>query len=100
MLAVGDLHVLDVARGLGIDFGIAEMTNALTRLGFNASASRLSMLWTLPRIALRFGVRTPAGLDDAHVNEMLAAIRRFGERADVGLFWGSAERYRVSPAKA
>jgi hypothetical protein len=58
------------------------------------------MQWSLSRIALHTGIRTPSALGAHHLDELLAAIRGLGTRPDIGLFWASAERYRTSPAKA
>lgn len=90
----------DVARPLGIDLGIDRLAEEGRRLGFNAAAARQAMLWTVGRIALHTGVRDPAQLSAGHVDELLAAVRGFGERPDITGFYGSPERYRVSPSRA
>jgi integrase len=36
----------------------------------------------------------------AHIEELLQAVRQFGERPDIADFYGSTERYRESPSKA
>ena len=100
LLAIGDLRIMDVARPLGIDLGIDALSCEASRLGFHPGSARLAMHWAVGRIALHTGLRDPAALRAEHVEELLAAVRRFGERADVGAFYGSAERYRVSPSKA
>ena len=58
------------------------------------------MLWTLGRIALHTGIRDPAELRTEHVDELLAAVRGFGERPEVAEFYGSPALYRVSPSRA
>lgn len=100
LLAIGHLHVLDVARPLGIDLGIDELSAQGSRLGLHPRSAKLAMQWAIGRIALHAGIRDPADLRVEHIDDLLAAIRRFGERDDVGNFYGSAERYRVSPSKA
>lgn len=100
LLALGDLRLGDVARPLGIDLGIDRLAEEGRRLGFHPASAHLAMQWTLGRIALHTGIRDPAQLRAEHVDELLAAVRSFGERPDVAEFYGSAARYRVSPSKA
>lgn len=100
LLALGDLRLADVAQPLGIDLGIDRLAEEARRLGFHPVSAHLSMQWTLGRIALHTGIRDPAYLRAEHVDELLAAVRGFGERPDVAEFYSSAARYRVSPSKA
>jgi len=100
LLAIGDARASDVARPLGIDLGIATLTGEVARLGLHPLSADLAMRWALSRIALHSGPRDVSALGSTDVDRLLAAIRSFGERPDVGLFWASPERYRLSPAKA
>lgn len=100
LLALGDLRLEKVARPLGIDLGIDLIAEEGQRLDFHPASARLAAQWTLGRIALHTGIRDPAQLRAEHVDELLAAVRRFGERPDIAEFYGSAARYRVSPSKA
>ena len=100
LLAIGDLRLTGVAGPLGIDLGIDALAEESRRLGFHPASARLAIQWTLGRIALHTGIRDPAQLRTEHVEALLAAVRRFGERADVAEFYASAARYRVSPSKA
>jgi len=100
LLALGTLRSEEVSRSLGLDLGIDKLSREAAKLGFHPVSARLAIYWTLSRIALHTGIRDPAQLRTEHVDELLAAVRRFGERADVGAFYGSAARYRVSPSKA
>ena len=100
LLALGDLRLAEVARPLGIDLGIDRLAEEGRQLGFHPASARLAAQWTLGRIALHTGIRDPAQLRAEHVDELLAAVRGFGERPDIAQFYGSAARYRVSPSKA
>lgn len=100
LLALGDLRLSSVTRPLGIDLGIDLLAQEGRRLGFHSASAKHAMQWTLGRIALHTGIRDPAQLGAEHVDELLAAVRRFGERSDIAQFYGSAARYRVSPSKA
>ena len=100
LLAIGDTRASDVARPLGIDLGIATLADEAARLGLHPMSADLAMRWALARIALHNGPRDVSALGTIDVDGLLAAVRSFGERPDVGLFWASPERYRLSPAKA
>lgn len=100
LLALGTLRSEDVSRPLGLDLGIDLLSKEAAGLGFHPVSARLAMHWTLSRIALHTGVRTPAAIRSSHLDDLLVAIRRLGDRPDIGLFWASPERYRSSPAKA
>ena len=100
LLALGDLRLEAVARPLGIDLGIDRLAEESKRLGFHPVSARLAVQWTLGRIALHTGIRDPAKLRAEHVDELLVAVRRFGERPDIAAFYGSAARYRASPSKS
>ena len=100
LLALGDLRLEGVTQPLGIDLGIDRLAGESHRLGFHPVSARLAVQWTLGRIALHAGIRDPAKLRAEHVDELLAAVRRFGERPDIAAFYGSAARYRVSPSKS
>ena len=100
LLALGDLRLAEVARPLGIDLGIDLIAEEGRRLGFHPASVRHAAQWTLGRIALHTGIRDPARLRAEHVDELLAAVRGFGERLDIGEFYGSPARYRESPSKA
>lgn len=100
LLALGTLRSEDVSRLLGLDLGIDALSKEATGLGFHPVSAKLAMHWTLSRVALHAGVRAPSTLQAGHLDKLLAAIRCLGDRPDIGLFWGSPERYRSSPAKA
>jgi len=100
LLALGDLRLAEVARPLGIELGIDLIAEEGRRLGFHPASARHAAQWTLGRIALHTGIRDPARLRAEHVDELLAAVRGFGERADIAQFYGSPARYRESPSKA
>jgi len=100
LLALGTLRSEEVSRSLDLDLGIDMLSREAANLGFHPVSARLAIYWTLSRIALQAGIRDPAQLRTEHVEELLAAVRRFGGHADVGTFYGSAARCRVSPSKA
>jgi hypothetical protein len=99
LLAVGHLCACELAARLGLDLGVPRLVEEATRLGFNPVAAGQAMRWAVGRIALHTGDSDPEHVTLAQLEELRAAVRRFGERPDVGRFYGSRERYRRSPAK-
>lgn len=100
LLAIGHLRAGEVATSLGIDLGVETLAEEAAAHGLDRLSARLGLGWALPRIALHFGVRQVDTLTEIHTDGLMAAIREFRTRPDVGEFWVSAERFRVSPAKA
>jgi hypothetical protein len=99
LLAVGHLCACELADRLGLDLGAGRLAHETTRLGFNAAAAGQAMRWSIGRIALHMGDLDPEHITLAQLEELRAAVRSFGERADIGRFYGSRERYRRSAAK-
>jgi integrase len=88
-----------LALQLGINLGIEALTAEAVRLGFDRVSSLASMRWCVGRIALHTGLLDAAQFRINHLEELLEAIRLFGERDDLPLFYRSPERYRASPSK-
>jgi integrase len=99
LLGVGQLFVPGLARQMGIDLGLEPLVDEAVRLGFNAPSAYQAMCWTVVRIGLHTGDFDPRHVRAEHIEELLQAVRRFGERPDIAEFYGSAERYRESPSK-
>ena len=57
------------------------------------------MYWSVNRIVLHTGVAEAAQITQAHIEEALEAIRRFGERPDLHQFYGTPDDYRQGAAK-
>jgi integrase len=99
ILGVGHLRTERLALQLGINLGIEALTAEAVRLGFDRVSSLASMRWCVGRIALHTGLLDAAQFRINHLEELLEAIRLFGERDDLPLFYRSPERYRASPSK-
>jgi len=100
LLAIGNLRAGAVLAQLGIDLGVETLAEEAVAHGLDRFSVRLGLSWALTRIALHTGVRKVDAFTDTHTDSLMAAIRDFGSRPDIGEFWGSTERFRVSPAKA
>jgi hypothetical protein len=93
MLAGGHFHTCELAARLGLELGLQGLIDDAVRLGFERGGADQGLRWTLGRILLHTPRSTPAAITDEHVDELLEAVRRFGERRDVAAFHGSRERY-------
>jgi integrase len=99
LLGAGHLYTERVAAQLGLDLGIEPLAAAAVRLGYNRTAALGAMRWSVGRIALHTGLVDAAQFRAEHLAELLEAIRHFGERADLPIFYQSLAQYRVSPSK-
>ncbi len=100
LLGTGRLYVETLARQLGIDLGIDDLVADAVRLGFERVSSTRGLHWCIGRLVLHTGIVDISQLRLAHLEELLAAIRRFGQCPDLPRFYTSPERYRRSPSKA
>jgi integrase len=99
LLGAGHLYAERLATHLGIDLGIETLAAEAVRLGFNRIAALAAMRWCVGRIALHTGIVDAAQFGAAHLEELLEAIRCFGEREDLPAFYHSVDQYRISPSK-
>jgi integrase len=100
LLGVGYLYVGGLATQLGLELDIDPLVHEAVRLGFDRPSAYQAMRWAVSRIALHTGDLDPNHIRMAHIEELLQAVRQFGERSDIADFYGSTERYRESPSKA
>ena len=95
LLALGDLRRLQVSRGqLGIDLGIdAAQPRRPSARASTPPRPGMAMQWTLSGASpCTPASATPPRLGADHIDELLAAVRRFGERPDIGAFYGRRPR--------
>ena len=86
LLTVGDLCVAPVAEGLGVDLGIAKLTEQGARHGYRSSNFASGMSWPVSRLVLRHGLRSSDDIRIGHINELHEAIDRFVHRQELGRF--------------
>ena len=99
LLGVGHLYVEAIADPLGRDLGITSLADQLMQLGFTPDSAGQAMRWAVGRIVLHTGIPDATHLRMAHLDEVLQAVRQFGERPDLTAIYGSIERYRWSRSK-
>jgi integrase len=100
LLGIDHLRLFDAVHHLGIDLGVARLVEEAKGLGFNPDSASQAMRWSVSRIVLHTGTLDVDDIGSEDIDEMLDAVRRFGERADIARFFGSAEHYRTSRAKS
>ena len=93
LLASRTLVVSDHLRRAGLLDFVEEMVAKAVALGYQTPSARQSFRWSIARIFLNDPTVAEGGITEAHVAGFEEAVRAFGERDDVGLFYGSAERY-------
>lgn len=72
---------------------IGRLLDEAIKLGYGRYAA-IGLKWPTSRIVLHTSVPNIEGITDSHCRELLDALRLFGARPDVSLFFGSADRYR------
>jgi integrase len=98
LLGAGHLYTARLAAPLGLDLGIEPLAADAVRLGCNRIAALAAMRWCVGRIALHTGILDATPFRAEPLEELLEAIRLFGEREDLPAFYHSLERYRRSPS--
>lgn len=99
LLGVGQLHVANLARQLGIELGLEALAEEAVQLGFSALSALPTMNWAVPRLMLHTGDPDPAHLTNDQIEEFLQAVQRFAKRPDIIELRGSTERFRLSASK-
>jgi len=99
LLGVGHLYLEELVTQLGRDLGIAPLADKLIELGFNTDSAAQAMRWAVGRIVLHTGIPDASHLRRVHIDEVLQAVRQFGERPDLTEIYGAIARYRRSRSK-
>ena len=95
LIAAQQVHLLDVLERTGAHLGVATLIEEAVRLGYERVTATQSVRWALSRLFMHRGHAQIECLTDRPCGAAIEAIRRFGERPDVALFFGDAERYRA-----
>lgn len=73
--------------------GIPELIQLARTLGYHKSAAQ-HINWIVSRLGLHTGATHYSDFTEEDLNEAREAIRLFGARSDVSLFFGSLDRYQ------
>jgi integrase len=93
LLATPTFKTQRVYERLGCSMGIPELIQLAKSLGYHDSAAE-HINWIVSRLGLHTGATHYSAFTEDDLNEAREAIRLFGARADVALFFGSRERYK------
>jgi hypothetical protein len=98
LIAIPDIHLRPLFAVTGLTPGIAQLTREAIQLGYSARSAHARLGWILSRICLHGGFRPIEDITDTDCQAIAAAVRQFGQRPDVPLFYGSVERYQKAQA--
>ena len=93
LIAVYRLEIWPLFAPCGLQMDIGRLVDELVKLGYERR-STMDLKWSVSRIILHTSIPNIEGLSDSHCRELLQALRLFGARPDVPLFFGSVHRYR------
>jgi integrase len=94
LLAIGRLTNWGMLDHLGLDLGIPKLVEDAVTLGYDHATASHSFGWSMLRIFLHTAQPRTESVSYAQLTEAVEAVYRFGERPDMALFHGSAERYQ------
>jgi hypothetical protein len=89
------VDLLDVLERTGPHPGVTTLIEEACALGYEQVTATQSVRWALSRLFMHLGSTQIAQLHEEHCAAFRDAVRRFSERPDVALFFGSVERYRA-----
>ncbi len=84
----------DFLQGAGIEVDLDSIICLALKLGYRRDSIRFACQWGLSRLFLHTGIQPGEGLSESDLVDFGVAIRQFGARPDVSLFYGSDEHYR------
>ena len=79
---------------LGYPTTLSCLVETAVNLGYEWKDARMTLQWAVSRVLLHLGSPHLHDIRATHLAEFEQAIARFGDRADVALFFGSRERYQ------
>jgi site-specific recombinase XerD len=93
LIATRNLDLKNLIRHFELDFGLSQMMEEAAHLGYTHGNVHHMLMWVMSRLCLHAGVFHVDSVTDIHLSSFKEAVRRFGERPDVHLFFGSPENY-------
>jgi integrase len=95
-LATRKFEIGPFLRDAGVDLQIDQLLGIAHRIGYEGPFQQeQSLRWILNRIVLTSSIRRAMDVTDMHLDQAVAAVWNFGERPDVGEFFGSLEHYKA-----
>jgi integrase len=93
LIAVRHLNLNHLLNHFGIDWGLAELVEDAVKLGYTQINSKRIFWWVMSRICMHANIYHIDQVADAHLTSFKEAVRSFGERTDIQLFFDSAQTY-------
>ncbi len=93
LIATRNLDLKNLIKHFKLDFGLSQMRNEAAQLGYTHSNVHHTLMWVMSRLCLHAGVFHANHVTDIHLSSFKEAVRHFGERSDVHLFFESSENY-------
>ena len=87
------LRIWAMIEEMGFGRGVTRLVEEATGLGFEYSTAEKSLRWAVSRIFLHSATPQVESIRESHLTEFAEALRRFGTRTDIALFYGSLEQY-------
>jgi hypothetical protein len=85
-------HLLEYT---GVDFSLEQLGDEAVRFGYERLSALSALKRVLSRLFLHTGKTEIRELSDLDCEEFKEAVRDFGQRPDVAVFFGSVEQYRA-----
>jgi len=87
------------ASRLGIDLGVAAMTDRGLTLGYSDVTISMAARWLLPRLAMHAGIKHAREIRSEHLDEIQSAVDLFGDREDLELYHAPRPRFLRSASR-
>jgi len=94
LLALPRVYIWHRPDHLGVNETVAQLVEEAVDLGYERKTSDAALHWIIARLFLHTADPDVGHIHESLLTEMEEAVRAFGERPDVALYYGSIERYR------
>jgi integrase len=94
LIAIPRLEIWHQFVRAGIDMNVGQLIEEAVGLGYAPASASENLRIVVSRIFMHTSISGIASITEAHCRELLEAVRSFGGRPDVALFYGSMDRYR------
>jgi integrase len=94
LVAMPSLYVWGLLEGTPLAEDVAAMEAEAVALGYSRWFAERALGWSTVRLFMNTLCRDASGIEERDIDGLEEALRSFGGRADLDLFFGSEERYR------
>lgn len=99
ILSIPVLRVWKLLEYMNMDLGVPTLVEEAVKLGYERCVPVQELKYVTSRIFLYTGITHAEDITDDHLAEYLEAVHKLGERPDIALFFGSAQRYHTAVAE-